>query len=478
MGKRVYNYAPIPFVTIYFDSLKAGISIFLMNHRLRTFLAIAVVCFAGGVSGVFAQSAKELYGNDIYWNATPNDVNNLLKSMKDQVDANFQMDARRMSEVSPDPEQNPVLFRSGHYNFTYTPEEREKLRKYLLDGGMIIYNTGLGSQPFYNSVVRELKEIFPEQPLQRLTSDHPIFHSYYDVDKVQYTQAVKQSGYKGDAPWVEAVEINCRVVALVSRWCMAAGWQGEVQEEWQAYQPDSAFRLGVNILNYASAMRAWAKNAASAMKFTDKLKAYSDSVSMTQIVYDGVWKTRHSGLPVMLQTFNARTGIPVKFALKDLRLSDSGIFDSPVLYITGHEDFQLSNEEKAALKKYIENGGLLFAESCCGRKGFDAAFKETLASIFPSKKLERIPQDSILFKQPNDIKVVGVTEGLMQESGGKAKTEPVLFGINFGGHYGVIYSPFGLAGGWEMSQSPYARGVNDSSALLLGQNILMYSLTN
>ena len=66
----------------------------------------------------------------------------------------------------------------------------------------------------------------------------------------------------------------------------------------------------------------------------------------------------------------------------------------------------------------------------------------------------------------------------MQESGGKAKTEPLLLGMDFGGHYGVIYSPFGLAGGWEMSQSPYARGVNDSSALLLGQNILMYSLTN
>lgn len=449
-----------------------------MNHRLRTLLPIAGLCLACGTSGIFAQSAKELYGNDIYWNATPNDVNNLLKSMKDQVDANFQMDARPMSEVSADPEQNPVLFRSGHYNFSYTPEQREKLRKYLLDGGMIIFNTGLGSQPFYNSVVRELKEIFPEQPIQRLTSDHPIFHSYYDVDKVQYTGAVKQSGYKGDAPWIEAVEINCRVVALVSRWCMAVGWQGEVKEEWQAYQPDSAFRLGVNILNYASSMRAWAKNAAQEMQFKDSGKVYSDSVSMAQIVYDGVWKTRHKALPVMLQTFNERTGIPVKFALKELRLSDSGIFDSPILYITGHEDFELKDEDKAALKKYIENGGLLFAESCCGRKGFDAAFKSTIASIFPSKKLERIPLDSVLFKQPNDIKAVSVTEGLMQESGGKAKTEPVLFGINFGGHYGVIYSPFGLSGGWEMSQSPYARGLTDSSAVLLGQNILQYSLTN
>ena len=103
---------------------------------------------------------------------------------------------------------------------------------------------------------------------------------------------------------------------------MAVGWQGEVKDEWQAYKPDSAFKLGVNILSYASAMRAWAKNAAQSMKFVDKLQSYSDTVSVAQVVYDGVWKTRHAGLSVMLQTFNARTGIPVKFGLKELRLTD------------------------------------------------------------------------------------------------------------------------------------------------------------
>lgn len=443
------------------------------------FLPLALVCaaFSAGFQHAYGQSAKELYGNDIYWNATPNDVNNLLKSMKDQVDANFQMDARPLSKISTDPEQNPVLFRSGHYNFSYTPEERQKLREYLLNGGMIIYNTGLGSAPFYNSVVRELKEIFPEQPLQRLTSDHPIFHSYYDVDRVDYTSAVKKSGYVGDEPWFEGVEINCRVVALVSRWGMAVGWQGEVQEDWQAYQPDSAFRLGVNILNYASSMRAWAKNAAQAMQFQDKLKSYSDTVSLAQVVYDGVWKTRHKGLSVLLQTFNDRTGIPVKFGLKELRLTDKAIFDSPVLYMSGHEHFELGTEEKAALKEYLDNGGLLFAESCCGRKGFDASFRQLISSLFPGKKLERIPTSSPLFKQPNDISSIGVTAGLMQETG-QAQTEPTLLGLDLYGHYGVIYSPFGLAGGWEMSQSPYARGVNDVGALQLGQNILMHSLTN
>ena len=56
-----------------------------------------------------AQSGKDLYGADVYWNATPNDVNNLLKSMKTQTDANFQMDIRTLKQVSEDPEKNPVL---------------------------------------------------------------------------------------------------------------------------------------------------------------------------------------------------------------------------------------------------------------------------------------------------------------------------------------------------------------------------------
>lgn len=424
-----------------------------------------------------AQSGKDLYGADVYWNATPNDVNNLLKTMKQQTDANFQMDIRTLGEVSEDPEKNPVLFRSGHYRFSYTPAERAKLRKYLLAGGMIIYNTGLGSQPFYESVMQELKLIFPEQPVQKLAPDHPIFHSHYDVDRIEYTKAVAASGYRGNEPWFDAVEVNCRVVALVSRWCMAVGWQGEVKEEWQAYKPESAFRLGVNIMSYASAMRAWAKNAAQAMQFVDKLKSYSDTVSMAQVMYDGVWKTRHAGLSVMLQTFNARTGIPVKFALKELRLTDPAIFNSPVIYMTGHEAFELSASEKAALKKFLENGGFLFAEACCGRKGFDLSFREMMRSLMPDKPLTRIPTTSGLFKEPNNITAVGATPALMQETG-QARTEPVLLGIEINANFSVIYSPLGLSGGWEMSQSPYARGINDVSAIQVGQNVLMHSLTH
>lgn len=451
-----------------------------MFNRIRNDIARSYACAC--VVLVFAplfsraQTAADVYGEDIYWNATPNDVNNLLKNLKDFADINYNMDARFLSEVSPDPEKNPVLFRSGHYNFEYTPAQRQKLREFLLGGGMIIYNTGLGSAPFYRSVVREMKEVFPEQPLQRLTSDHPVFHSYYDVDRVAYAEGVRKAGFRGDEPWFDAVEINCRVVALISRWGMAAGWQDAVKEDYQAYMPESAFKLGMNIFAYASAMRAWAKNAAYAMKFVDKDEHTTDKVSLVQVVYDGLWKTRHVGLSVLLHTFNQRTEVPVKFKIREMRLTNPDVFNAPLIYLTGHEHFELEKNEILQLRQYLENGGFLLAEACCGRKGFDLAFRQLMAKVLPGNALTAIGHNSPLFLYPHDIRTLGVTPTLARDVG-KSAVPPMLEGIEISGNVAVVYSRFGLAGGWEMSQSPYARGYSDVGCVKLGHNILMFAMT-
>ena len=412
------------------------------------------------------------------WAATPNDVNNLLKSMKDMMNVNYIMEIKSMGEISPDPEQNPVLYRSGHYHFEFSPQEREKLRKFMLDGGMVIFNTGLGSKPFYDSAKKELDTILPEVHLQRLSSDHPIFHSYYDVDRVRYRPGVGKGffAYQGNEPWFDGVTINCRTVALISRWCMAVGWQDTENDTYQAYQSEDAKKLGVNLFSYAVAQRAWAKNAATKMTFVDADATTGDKVNLAQVVYDGEWKTRHAGLSVLLQTFNLKTEVPVKYGLKEMRLSDPKIFDAPLLYITGHEDFRLKKEEAARLRQYLANGGFLFAEACCGRKGFDLAFRQQMQALFPEAPLKPVPEGSPLFNLPNKITRVGVTPALAQQLGSPS-TKPELEAIEIDGHYAVIYSRYGLAGGWEMSQSPYAFGYDGPDSVLLGQDVLMYAIT-
>lgn len=444
----------------------------------------------GGGGGVVPQSRSEKknpprppvmftkltspYG-ELDWNTRPNDLNNLLKSLKGMADVDFTHEHKAFEEVDANPEQNPILYRSGHFHFFLSDAERQKLREYLLAGGMIIFNAGMGSKPFYDSARREMELVLPEAPVQRLSPDHPIFNAYYDVGQVEYRRAVRDTGYTSNEPWLEGVTYNCRTVAVISRWGMEVGWDPIEDEDVLAYRPESAQRLGMNIVAYATAMRAWSQQAAQAMRFVDTPRATTgNSMRIAQIVYDGEWKTRHAGLSVLLQQFNRKTGIPVQFEQIEIGLTDPRLFDTPVAFIQGHEDFTLSPEEITALRRYLTRGGLLIAEACCGRRGFDFAFREAMRRVLPEASFRQPAPGHALLSLPNTITRAGVTPALAQQSGGEPAIEPRIQLLEHQGNVAVIYSSLGLAGGWELSPNPYAFAYDDSDALRLGENILMY----
>lgn len=413
------------------------------------------------------------------WNSRPNDVNNLLKALKKTADVDYRHEVRAWRDVSADPEKNPILYRSGHFHFDFSPGEKRKLREFLLNGGTIVFNAGLGSKPFYDSARRVLNDVFPETPVQRLSPDHPVFHAYHDITSVGYTGAITKAGLATDEPWLEGVTIDCRTVAFISRWGLDFGWDPAADEQARAYEPESARRIGMNLVAYASAMRAWSGNLTAAMRFTDEPGAKTTgAVSVAQIMYRGEWKTRHAGLSVLLSRFNRRTGVPVRFDRKEIRLTDPALYDAPMIYITGHEDFILDAEETGALGRYLRNGGLLFAESCCGREGFDRAFRDVVARAIPGRPLTPVAADSPLLRVPNAVKALTPTPALAARMGGAETVPPTLLIAEIDGHAAVIYSPLGLSGGWELSPGPYSFGYEDESALRLGENILMHAVTH
>jgi hypothetical protein len=411
----------------------------------------------------------------IDWNARPNDLNNLLNSLKAMADVNYDCENKSFAEINPDPEQNPILYRSGHFHWDLNAQEKAKLREYLLRGGTIILNAGMGSKPFYDSALRVMGEIFPETPVQRLAPDHAVFHAYYDIDQVQYRPGVRASGYTGNEPWIEGVTIDCRTVCFISRFGMESGWDPYEDDNILAYAPESAQRLGMNIVSYASTIQNWTKQVAKRVKYEDGGEvSAAGSMAIAQVIYDGEWKTRHVGLSMLLKEFNRKTEVPVKFASRELRLADPKLFDMPVLYLTGHDRLKLAPPEIAALRAYLSGGGILIAEACCGRQAFDRAFRDLMALVLPGVAPEAPLRGHAIFSIPNAITQLTPTDALKQVSG-KSLADPELLFWKVAGNVAVVYSPRGLAGGWELAQNPYSLGYTDS--LLLGENILMFVLT-
>lgn len=411
------------------------------------------------------------------WNARPNDLNNLLKSLKDMADVDYDFEAKSFAEIDTDPDQNPILYRSGHYHWSMGPEEKAKLRDYLLRGGTIILNAGMGSKPFYDSAIKNLNEVFPEAPVRRLSADHPIFHSYYSLDKVNYRPGVRAL-YSGTDPWIDGVTIDCRTVAIISRFGMEVGWDPLEDDNILAYEPESAQQLGMNILSYASGMRNWMQDNVKKTKFEDaKQVSVAGSMSIAQIIYDGDWKTRHVGLSVLLSQYNVKTGVPVKFSTKEIRLTDPKLFDSPVIYLTGHESFIFKPDEVTALRNYLSHGGLLIAEACCGRKAFDVSFRENMARVLPGVTFNALRTGHPLFRMPNDIGSMKITPALSKSYNSAPAIAPQVLTLETDGNTAVIYSPIGMAGAWELSPNKYCNSYLEDDAIKLGVNILMYAAT-
>ena len=146
-------------------------------------------------------------------------------------------------------------------------------------------------------------------------------------------------------------------------------------------------------------------------------------------------------------------------------LDEAGVLvQSPILYLNGHDKPLLRGQHKEVFKKYVEEGGFVLAEACCGSPEFTRGFTELIAELFPESKLERVPPDHPIWTTfyavpPNEF--------------------PKLMYLSRGCRSVMILSPEPLAGYWEESKymAPTAqKQVNrGEQAFRLAGNIVAYA---
>ncbi len=135
------------------------------------------------------------------------------------------------------------------------------------------------------------------------------------------------------------------------------------------------------------------------------------------------------------------------------------LLQAPIVYLNGHDHPLLSAESKRSLRRYIENGGLILGEACCGRKAFDLGFRTLIREILPEPEydLKPLPPEHPIWRAKYDL---------------DPNAHP-LWGIEHGCRTVVLYSPEDLSCYWNhMEIDPGHPKV--VGAARLGQNIIDY----
>ncbi len=413
------------------------------------------------------------------WATSPEDADNLLKFMAKELNVQFSTINLPENQIPADASEIPVLYRSGIKPLAWTPEIRARLRSYLLSGGTLILNAYCGHPDFATSAMQEIQTLLPERTPYRLAMDHPLYQSYFDITDIRYRPLALQASARNGVPSTIGIDINTRTAVFFFRYDIASAWDN-IPDDFRAcigYDLATAKKLGSNLMAYITAERNTAVSLARSLSFVDANKAKAGKFMIAQARYHGLWRTRDDSLSMLLNLFHEKTTTPVRFEGTEVDLDSGELFTVPFVYLTGQMDFQLTEAERAGLRRYLSRGGVLFAEATCGRPSSDLAFRREMQAILPEAPLKRIPEDHLLFRFPNAITAVTPRPALAARLNSADKMNPLLYGASVDGHLAVIYSPFDLSGGWSLSQGPYNAGIAANDALALGVNVLSYVLT-
>lgn len=407
------------------------------------------------------------------WMTDPADVNTLLEWTSQKLGINYRAVEADFEHFSFDPRELPAILLAGHNKFTLNDEVRVHLSRYVQDGGTIIGDACCGWQDFADSFRAEMEQIFPGRPLRKMLPDEPVFSSYYKMGDFTYKKDGKEFS---EEPCLESIDFGCRSGVIFSPRDMTCGWDGHEHPRGTRVTIDCARQAGANLITYILGNYQLGRFLSTTKIYHEAQAPSRDDFVFAQLMHEGDWDPDPSAVHNLLKYARDNSTMEVKFRREDVNLKDPRAATYPLLYMTGHREFQWSEEDAARLRGYLTAGGFLMADACCGRVSFDMAFRREIAKVFPEHKLERLPDDHPLLQCHHDVREVEYTPRVREDFGNLRAAE--LEGVTVDGRLLAVYSRFDLGNGWEQFPHAYSYGLQSDDALKVGTNVLVYAVTH
>ena len=434
------------------------------------------------------------------WNINPNDARNLTnlvtglpkwpKLVTWQV---IDIESVLKNGDVRDLLQSPVIYLSGKDKPQFTDRHVALLKEYIIQGGFIFAVNCCGpDNGFHEGFLELIEEMYPngEAKLKKLTVEHPIYRSEYLLFDAKTRKLTAE---------LYGVDFGCRTAIVYSPEDFSCLW-----DKWNKQDPPKEFtkprknfvqskilitratRVGVNVLAYATGREPPVKLKEHEISTEEgrQDKIERGFLQIPKLRHDGGWDAAPQALRNLLLSLNRTVGMAASTKERNLIATDSNIFKYPIVYMHGRSPFSLTRQEKNQLKKYLKQGGVLFADACCGSTRFDRSFREVLAQVFPDQPLKRIPATHEMFTSEvggHDIRQV---QRRSPETSDEAvalntivkKGEPFLEGIELDGRYAVIYSKYDISCALERQRSVMCTGYVPDDATKIAINVILYSM--
>ena len=123
------------------------------------------------------------------------------------------------------------------------------------------------------------------------------------------------------------------------------------------------------------------------------------------VQYTGDWDCDKTAMVNLAHQLERRTASVAPFSSSIVKMDSPEMLDTPFVFMTGHNDFRLSDAEVTNLRKYLQGGGYVWINDSTheGKEVYDVAVRREMKRVLPAVDWARIPYESTLFKGPYDL---------------------------------------------------------------------------
>jgi len=203
-------------------------------------------------------------GRSGFWQTDYPDADNNLSARLRQI-TSLETGSKVLELTDRGLSRHPFIYLSTAGSASFSEEEADSLRKYLLEGGFLMVDDFWGEAE-WESFSAQLKKVFPHRKALELPLEHGIFHCVFDLKEKPQVCSInmalqgRQQGITWEVP--DGKEVHYRgilddrgrlMVLLCHNTDLADGWERTGADAFytEEFSRKRAFPMGINIIYYA-----------------------------------------------------------------------------------------------------------------------------------------------------------------------------------------------------------------------------------
>lgn len=385
--------------------------------------------------------------------------------------------------------ETPVLYISGSQTFKLTDAQRNLLREYVENGGIIFGEAcngdGCNGAAFDASFRREMELIF-EKPLTRLPPQHPVWSAEALIDPNALPEGF----------WLYGLDACCRTSVIYSPMSLSCRW--ELAKPWGKNKRyggnvdadiENAVKLGINIASYATGREL--KEKLDAVEIVQAPSNYQPlprgALKLPKIQHGGGADDASRAVLNLLDTYYRDTKGLIDRDTPMISLADDSVEQYPFLYIHGRNRFVFSEAERAGLRKHFEHGGFVIGDAICGAKEFSTSVRDEFLKALPEAKWRTLdPNHTFMLRDEangfdgydiTQVELVDPSSGSGDLGRAKRRGPPEIHALEWRGRIVMVFSPNDLSCAMESKHSIQCKGYVRDDAFRIAINMILYGLS-